>query len=85
LVEIVQERAGASAVVLAEAHSEHPTYSGLEDISALSKTDFRIFGKPSSRPYRRMGVALTYDTLDTPITEVVDRAKEAARLLTVHS
>jgi phosphoribosylglycinamide formyltransferase 2 len=85
LVEIVQERAGASAVVLAEAHSEHPTYSGLEDISALSKTDFRIFGKPSSRPYRRMGVALTYDTLDTPITEVVDRAKEAARLLTVHT
>jgi phosphoribosylglycinamide formyltransferase 2 len=85
LVEIVQERAGASAVVLAEAHSEHPTYSGLEAISALSKTDFRIFGKPSSRPYRRMGVALTYDTLDTPITEVVDRAKEAARLLTVHS
>lgn len=85
LVEIVQERAGASAVVLAEAHSEHPTYSGLEDISALAKTDFRIFGKPSSRPYRRMGVALTYDTLDTPITEVVDRAKDAARLLTVHS
>jgi formate-dependent phosphoribosylglycinamide formyltransferase (GAR transformylase) len=22
----------------------------------VSKTDFRIFGKPTSRPYRRMGL-----------------------------
>jgi phosphoribosylglycinamide formyltransferase 2 len=85
IVEITLERAGASAVVLATADSPHPTYTGLADIAALPKTDFRIFGKPSSRPYRRMGVALTYDALGSPITEVVERAKAAASLLTVHS
>jgi phosphoribosylglycinamide formyltransferase 2 len=84
IFEITLERAGASAVVLATADSTHPTYNGLADIAALPKTDFRIFGKPSSRPYRRMGVALTYDTLDTPIAEVVERAKAAATLLTVN-
>ncbi len=84
IFEITLERAGASAVVLATANATHPTYTGLADIAALPKTDFRIFGKPSSRPYRRMGVALTYDTLDTPIAEVVERAKAAATLLTVN-
>ena len=84
IFEITLERAGASAVVLASADSTHPTYTGLADLAALPKTDFRIFGKPSSRPYRRMGVALTYDILGTPITEVVDRAKAAASLLTVN-
>jgi len=85
IFEITLERAGASAVVLASAHSEHPTYSGISAIAGLPKTDFRIFGKPSSRPYRRMGVALTYDALGTPIQEVTERAKAAAALLTVHS
>lgn len=85
IFEITLERAGASAVVLATADSTHPTYTGLADLAALPKTDFRIFGKPSSRPYRRMGVALTYDVLGTPITEVVDRAKAAASLLTVNT
>jgi phosphoribosylglycinamide formyltransferase 2 len=84
IFEITLERAGASAVVLASADSTHPTYTGLADLAALPKTDFRVFGKPSSRPYRRMGVALTYDVLGTPITEVVDRAKAAASLLTVN-
>lgn len=85
IFEITLERAGASVVVLATADSTHPTYTGLADLAALPKTDFRIFGKPSSRPYRRMGVALTYDVLGTPITEVVDRAKAAASLLTVNT
>jgi phosphoribosylglycinamide formyltransferase 2 len=33
----------------------------------LTKTDFRIFGKPTSRPYRRMAVALVNDTLETQL------------------
>jgi phosphoribosylglycinamide formyltransferase 2 len=51
---------------------------------ALPKTDFRIFGKPSSRPYRRMGVALVNDSLETPIEEVVEKAKNAAKLVTIN-
>jgi len=83
IFEIKLEKTGASAVILASEDSQNPTYSGIEEIAALSKTDFRIFGKPTSRPYRRMGVALTNDTLETPIEEVTARAKEAAKLVTV--
>ena len=79
IFEIKLEKAGASAVISAKENSETITYSGLEKIAALPKTDFRIFGKKTSRPYRRMGVALTYDTLETPIEEIVGRAVEAAK------
>ena len=83
IAEITLEKAGASAVILASENSNNPTYSGISEIAALPKTDFRIFGKPTSRPYRRMGVALTNDTLETPIEEVVKKAKKAASLVTV--
>lgn len=85
IFEITLEKAGASAVILASENSSNPTFSGIENIAALPKTDFRIFGKPSSRPYRRMGVALTNNALGTPIEAVVEKAKEAARLVTVNS
>jgi len=81
--EIKLEKAGASAVILASENSNNPTFTGIENIAALPKTDFRIFGKPTSRPYRRMGVALTNDTLDMPIADVVEKAKAAAKLVTV--
>lgn len=80
---ITLEKAGASAVILASEHSEHPGYQGIRDIAALPRTDFRIFGKPTSRPYRRMGVALVNAPLQTPVAEVVTAAVQAARLVTV--
>lgn len=82
--EITLERAGASAVILASKNSDSPIISGLEKIAGLPKTDFRIFGKPTSRPYRRMGVVLTYDNLNIPIEEVVERAKETAKMVEVN-
>ena len=85
IAEITLEKTGASAVILAAENSENPTYSGVEKIAALPKTDFRIFGKPTSRPYRRMGVALVNDTLETPVDTVVEKAKDAAKLVTVHA
>ncbi len=85
IVEITLEKKGASAVILASENSNHPTYTGIDTVAALPKTDFRIFGKPTSRPYRRMGVVLTSDTLDTSVEEVVERAKTAAQLVTINS
>jgi phosphoribosylglycinamide formyltransferase 2 len=85
IFEITLEKSGASAVILASEHTTNPTYSGIEKIAALPKTDFRIFAKPSSRPYRRMGVALVSSTLETPIEEVVEKAKKAATLVKVHA
>lgn len=83
--EITLERTGASAVILASENSDNPTFTGVEKIAALPKTDFRLFGKPTSRPYRRMGVSLTYDTTSTSVEEVVEKAKAAAALVKVHA
>lgn len=84
IFEIALEKNGASAVILASENSNHPTFTGVEKVAALPKTDFRLFGKPTSRPYRRMGVVLTSDTLETPIETIVVRAKEAASLIVVN-
>ena len=49
----------ASAVILADRESPRVAgYDGLEQALALADTQIRIFGKPDTRPYRRMGVAL---------------------------
>ena len=85
IAEITLERAGASAVILASENSDNPTFSGVEQIAALPKTDFRLFGKPTSRPYRRMGVALVSESVDTPIENIIEDAKKAAALVKVHS
>ncbi|WP_262493732.1 formate-dependent phosphoribosylglycinamide formyltransferase [Flavobacterium cauense] len=85
IAEITLEKVGASAVILATENSENPTYTGIEKVAGLTKTDFRIFGKPTSRPYRRMGVILSNDTIETPVEEVVERAKKTAILVKVNS
>lgn len=81
--EITQERIGTSAVLLGTEHSENPVYEGLEEVAASPKTDFRIFGKSTSRPFRRMGVVLTYDTLDGDLNQVIGRAKKLAQTVKV--
>ena len=58
--EIELLKAGASAVVLAEKEGKNPTYTGVESAMQQPQTDVRIFGKPTTRPYRRMAVALAY-------------------------
>jgi phosphoribosylglycinamide formyltransferase 2 len=85
IFEIKLEKAGASAVILASENSLNPIYEGIEKIASLPKTDFRIFGKPTSRPYRRMGVSLVSDDLKTPIEEIIELAKEAAKMIKVKS
>jgi len=82
--EILLEKAGASAVILAQDDNFNPTYSGLETAMAFKKSDIRIFGKPSSRPYRRMGVALTYDDLGTNVDLLVRRAIDVASKVKVN-
>ncbi len=83
IFEITLEKKGASAVILASENSNTPAFIGIEKVASLPKTDFRLFGKPTSRPYRRMGVVLTNDSLETPIESIVENAKEAASLVVV--
>lgn len=81
--EVTLERAAASAVILANNYSEHPTYSGMEAAAEVPKSDFKIFGKPTSRPYRRMGVALAYDDKDAPVDTVRATARQVADKIVV--
>lgn len=49
----------ASAVILADRDSDAFAFTGMGDALALSPdVEVRIFGKPVTRPYRRMGVVL---------------------------
>lgn len=48
----------ASAVILAARDANKVSYSGLDKALALKNTELRIFGKPNTRKFRRMGVAL---------------------------
>lgn len=53
----IRARPAASAVILADRESDSVSYTGLAEAMAQG-ADIRIFGKPVTRPYRRMGVAL---------------------------
>lgn len=81
--EITLERSGASAVLLASKDSENPYFENLEVLANSSKTDFRLFGKPTSRPYRRMGVVVCYDALNCDVTAITQKAKELAQKVKV--
>ncbi len=85
ILEITQERMGASAVILATIETRViKDYAGLENALAIPKSDVRIFGKPFTRVHRRMGVALAHDDLKTgSIEELRKRAKEIADCVTV--
>lgn len=70
-------RNGASAVILASNNNDRfPIITGLTDAANYNNTDYKIFGKPSTRKYRRMGVALAYG--DEKTEELVLKAKEVA-------
>ena len=73
---------GASAVVLAEGESTAaPVFKGLEDAMNTLNSEVRLFGKPATRPYRRMGVTLKYGTND--VKELVEQAKDMASKINV--
>ena len=73
---------GASAVILAESEStEKPIFEGLEEAMNTIDSEVRLFGKPATRPYRRMGVTLKYGTND--VKELVEQAQEMAAKISV--
>jgi phosphoribosylglycinamide formyltransferase 2 len=82
--EITLERAAASAVILAQAeNNKQPEYTGLELAANYPKSDIKIFGKPNTRKYRRMAVALAWDNVNANIDEVKKRAIEIASKISV--
>lgn len=71
---------GASAVVLAQKNGTMPEYEGLANITKLPYADIRIFGKPSTRPNRRMGVILVSPDPDLPHQNAIALAQKAKSL-----
>jgi phosphoribosylglycinamide formyltransferase 2 len=76
-------RAGASAVILASREGT-PEISGLAQALGAPGVDVRIFGKPTTRPYRRMGVALVNAPLGTDPRALVAQAQAVAARVKVH-
>ncbi|MCM1984154.1 formate-dependent phosphoribosylglycinamide formyltransferase [Lyngbya confervoides] len=78
-IELLQP--GASAVILAPGPGMSPCYSGISQALQVPTSKLRLFGKPTCRNNRRMGVALA---LGQSVQEARDRAKMAAAAVTVH-
>lgn len=83
--EITLERVGASAVILASKEGTNPGYSGVESAISPKQTDIRIFGKPTTRPYRRMAVCLSWDKKNADVVQVKKKAIANARKVSVVS
>jgi phosphoribosylglycinamide formyltransferase 2 len=77
--EIDLMRYAASAVILAGEEDITPAYSGIEEALATANTDIRIFGKPVTRKYRRMGVALAWEDLSEDAQGAITRARAEAK------
>ena len=76
-------KTGASAVILADKTADNFSFTGIEKALEQSNTDVRIFGKPTIRPYRRMGVALAYDHVGADMDGLRAKAKEAAECVKI--
>jgi phosphoribosylglycinamide formyltransferase 2 len=65
--------ASASAVILADRAAEDFHFEGMADALATpgGEVDLRLFGKPTTRPYRRMGATLA-------LAETTDAARAVA-------
>ena len=73
---------GASAVILANCEKrDFPIIKGADKAALIENSDFKIFGKPSTRKYRRMAVALAYGNESTD--QLVNKAKEVASYISI--
>jgi phosphoribosylglycinamide formyltransferase 2 len=62
-------------VILADTDSDSIFYEGVEQALNMPNVEVRIFGKPSSRPNRRMGVVLA------PTVELAKKAASSIRVM----
>jgi phosphoribosylglycinamide formyltransferase 2 len=70
----------ASAVILAKEYSDKIIFANVAEALATPDVDIRLFGKPDSRPYRRMGVALAKGN---SVEEAREKANKAAKTINI--
>ena len=73
ITEIIYGQPTASAVILADREDDTYKVEGVSEALKVRGADIRIFGKPTIRPYRRMGVAIASG-------KTIDEARKKARL-----
>lgn len=74
---IIQYAPAASAVILAAKDADSIAFTGVAEALSEPDVDLRLFGKPDSRPYRRMGVALAKaETTDLARSKAFDAASK---------
>jgi len=78
-IPLIRSVEGASAVVLADKEGTNPRFEGVESALSEPGVDVRLFGKPTTRPYRRMAVALAQGP------DALARARSAAGKIKVIS
>ena len=76
--EITTRRASASRVILADKQMDAVSYGGVGEALNEAETQVLLFGKPTARPGRRMGVALASGNDLAEARSKADRA--AARI-----
>jgi phosphoribosylglycinamide formyltransferase 2 len=81
--QITLEKNGASAVVLATKESTHFKIEGIEKVLVHTDTDVRVFGKPTTRPYRRMAVVLVNGPLTADVTTIKNKAIAYSKMIAV--
>ncbi len=76
--------ASASAVILADRDSDDFAFTGVADALATgsngAEVDVRLFGKPITRPYRRMAVALATGGDTNAARRLAKNAADAVRI-----
>jgi phosphoribosylglycinamide formyltransferase 2 len=78
---IEQLGASASAVILAKDYSDSITFEGVAEALSEPDVDLRLFGKPDSRPFRRMGVALAKGNDTQEAREKASRAASKIKIV----
>ncbi len=69
----------ASAVILASQYSDQIVYANVADALTIEDVALRLFGKPDSRPYRRMGIALAKaDTVELAREKAIAAANKVS-------
>ena len=70
-------------MVLAGQELASPRVEGVGEALAEERVDVRVFGKPSSRTYRRMAVALAYGEIGGDMDALREKAKRSAAKMSV--
>jgi phosphoribosylglycinamide formyltransferase 2 len=80
-IELIKQ--GVSAVVLASKEGGKPNYKGLAEVLQHKNTDVKLFGKPTTRPHRRMAVVVCNDEINADLMKTKEKAIQLAKQIEI--